>query len=89
MWTPYFARCVTIRWRDSFFYLFGKNLIFFLFKKKKKNLKSSLIFIFIFFKGKQNKKKKNLSVTPYLEKTVYGKSKSGPRIRSPIGKVWW
>ena len=52
-----------------------------------KYLELPLIFILFFFKGKQNKKK-TLSVTHYLEKTVYGKPKSGTGVRLLIGNVW-
>ena len=53
----------------------------------RKDLESPLIFILFL---RENKiRKKTLSVTPYLEKTVCEKPKSGPRVRLPIGKVWW
>ena len=50
-------------WAKLSFYLFDGNMIF------RKDLESPLIFI-LFLKGKQNKKKKTLSVTPYLGKQV-------------------
>ena len=50
-------------WAKLSFYLFDGNMIF------RKDLESPLIFI-LFLKGKQNKKKKTLSVTLYLEKMV-------------------
>ena len=60
------------------FDLFGENFIFW------EKLGVATYFCFIFFKRKQNKKE-TLSVTPYLETTVYEKPKSGPRVRLPIG----
>ena len=59
-------------------FLFGENLIF------KKRLGVATYFCFIFLR--ENKiRKKTLSVTPYLETTVYEKPKSGPRVSLPIG----
>ena len=60
-------------WAKLSFYLFDGNMIF------RKDLESPLIFI-LFLKGKQNKKKKTLSVTPYLGKQVCEKPS---RIRGP------
>ena len=48
-------------------------------------MESPLIFV-LFFRGKQNKKE-NLSVTPYLEKTVYDKPDLGSGVRLFIRKV--
>ena len=64
-----------------FFYLFGENFIF------RKRLGVATYFCFIFLR--ENKiRKKTLSVTPYLEKTVCEKPKSGFGVRLLIGKVW-
>ena len=69
MWTPYFAQRVPTRRRDSFFYLFGENVIF------RKDLESPLIFVLFL---RENKiRKKTLSVTTYLEKMVCEKTKVG------------
>ena len=60
--------CVT-----CFFYLFGQNMIF------RKDVESPLIFVLFL---RENKiRKKTLSVTPYLEKTVCEKPKSGLGVR--------
>ena len=57
-------------------------MIFFLFEK---DLESPLI---LFFFLRENKiRKKTLSVTPYLEKTVCGKPKSSPGVGLLIEKV--
>ena len=53
LWTPYFAQCVPIRWRNSLFILFGEILIF------RKRLGVATYFCFIFLREKQNKKEKN------------------------------
>ena len=51
----------------------------------RKNLKSPLTFLLFL---RENKiRKKILSVTPYLEKSVYGKPKLSPGVELPIGKV--
>ena len=63
------------------FILFGENFDFF------KNTWSRHLFLFYFFLRKNKIIKKTLSETPYLEKTVYGKSKLGPGVRLLIGKV--
>ena len=56
-----------------------KNMVF------RKDLESPLIFVLFL---RENKiRKKTLSVTPYLEKKVYGKPKSGSRVRLLIRKV--
>ena len=61
------------------FYLFGENMII------RKALESPLIFVLFL---RENKiRKKTLSVTPYLEKIVYEKPKSSPRVRLLIGKL--
>ena len=60
------------------------QLAFYLFVVEK-DLESPLIFVLFL---RENKiRKKALSVTPYLEKTVCEKPKSGPRVRLIIGKV--
>ena len=51
----------------------------------RKDLESPLIFVLFLRKNKI--RKKTLSVTPYLEKKICGKPKSGPRVRLLIGKV--
>ena len=48
-------------------------------------MKSPLIFVL--FLGENKIRKKTLSVTPYLEKTVCGKPKSDLGVRLLIGKV--
>ena len=50
----------------------------------RKDLESPLIFVLFL---RENKRKKTLSVTPYLEKMVYEKPKSGLGVRLLIGKV--
>ena len=51
----------------------------------RKDLESPLIFVLFL---RENKiRKKTLSVTPYLEKTVCGKPKSSPGVELLIGKV--
>ena len=61
------------------FNLFSENMIF------RKDLESPLIFVLFL---RENKiRKKTLSVTPYLEKMVYGKPKLGSGVRLLIGKV--
>ena len=52
----------------------------------RKDLESPLIFV-LFFLRKNKIRKKTASVTPYLEKTVCEKLKSGPGVRLLIGKV--
>ena len=52
----------------------------------RKDLESPLIFVFIFFR--ENKiRKKTLSVTPYLEKTICEKPNLGSGVRLLIRKV--
>ena len=51
----------------------------------RKDLESPLIFVLYLKKNKI--RKKTLSVTPYLEKTVYEKPKSGTGVRLLIRKV--
>ena len=52
----------------------------------RKNLESLLIFVLFL---RENKiRKKTLKVTPYLEKTICGKSKLSLKVRLLIGKVW-
>ena len=53
---------------------------------KKNDLESPLIFV-LFLKGKQNKKKKTLSVTFYFGKDGLQKTGLGLGIRLLIGKV--
>ena len=61
------------------FYLFGENMIF------RKDLESSLIFVLFL---RENKiRKKALSMTLYLEKTICGKPSLGSRVRLLVGKV--
>ena len=61
------------------FYLFGENLIF------RKDLESQLIFVLFL---RENKiRKKILSVTPYLEKTINEKPKSSLGVRLLIENV--
>ena len=62
------------------FYLFGEKYDFF-----RKDLES--ILIFVLFLGKNKIRKKTLSVTPYLEKTICGKPKSDPGVRLLTGNV--
>ena len=61
------------------FYLFGENLIF------RKDLESQ--FIFILFLRENKIRKKILSVTPYLEKTVNEKPKLSLGVRLLIENV--
>ena len=66
---------------DSFvIYLFGEKYDFY------KRL--GITTIFVLFLRKNKIKKKTLSVTPYLEKTVCGKPKSSPEVKLLIEKVW-
>ena len=48
-------------------------------------MKSPLIFVL--FLGENKIRKKTLSVTPYLEKTICGKPKSDPGVRLLTGNV--
>ena len=67
-------------------FLFSENWIFFIYKKK--TWSRHFFFCFIFLK--ENKIiNKIINVTPYLEKTIYGKPKLGSMVRLLIGKVWW
>ena len=61
------------------FLLIEKNMIF------RKDL--GVATYFFFFLREKKIRKKTLSVAPYLEKIVYEKPKSGPRVRLPIRKV--
>ena len=70
-----------LKGETCFFIYLVKNMIF------RRDLESLLIFVLFLRKNKI--RKKTLSVTPYLEKTVYGKPKSGPGVKLPIGKVRW
>ena len=53
----------------------------------KKDLESPLIFV-LFFLRENKIRKKTLSVTPYLGKTVCEKPKLGLGIKLLIGRVW-
>ena len=52
----------------------------------KKDLESPLIFV-LFFLRENKIRKKTLSVTPYLEKTVCEKPNLGSGVRLLIGKI--
>ena len=79
---PRFSHAFPLDGVTRFFILFSENLFFF----KGLGVVTYLCFIFL----RENKiRKKTLSVTAYLEKIVYGKPKSGPKVRLPIGKVQW
>ena len=62
VWIPHFCTFL-LKWYNSLFIL--KNTFYFL----ENDLESATYFV-LFLKGKQKKKKKNLSMTPYLEKMV-------------------
>ena len=79
LWTPYFSSMSSHSMAQLAFYLFGENMII------RKDLELPLIFVLFLRENKINKK--TLSVIPYLEKTVCGKSKSGLGVRLLIGKV--
>ena len=49
----------------------------------RKDLESPLIFVLFL---RENKRKKTLSVTPYLEKMVYEKPKSGLGVKLLLGR---
>ena len=77
---PGFSRAFPLNSVTNFFIYLVKNMIF------RKDLELPLIFILFL---KENKiRKKTLSVTPYLEKTVCKKPKSSLGVKLLIGKVW-
>ena len=62
------------------FYLFGEK-----YDLLEKSWSRHLLLLLLLRENKV--RKKTLSVTPYLEKTVYGKPKSNSGVRLPIRKV--
>ena len=64
------------------------ELVFYLWKKLfLEKTWSYHLFLFYFLKGKNKIRNKTLSVTPYLEKTVYEIPNLSPEVRLLIGKV--
>ena len=79
LWTLHFSRVFPLN-DNTRFYLFGEK-----YDLLEKSWSRHLLLLL--FLREYRIRKKTLSMTPYLEKTVYGKPKSSSGVRLPIRKV--